>query len=46
MIQLMMLSGKWRIQIGEEIWEFSNKEDFKTTLDQLIELKDTYGRVK
>ncbi len=45
MIKLTMFEGKWRIKIGDEIWEFSSKDEFIDTIVVLVDLKDTYGRI-
>ena len=45
MITIKMWGGKWRIIIGDEIWEFDNNEDFGTTLSYLLGMKDDFGRI-
>jgi hypothetical protein len=46
MITIKMREGKWRILLGDEIWQFENINDFKNCLETLIILKDKFGRIK
>ena len=46
MITIKMRDGKWILQLGDEIWQFENTSDFRTCLDELIIMKDTFGRLK
>jgi len=46
MIKISIYSNNWRIQIGDEIWEFETKKEFIEVLTQLISFKDKYGRLK
>jgi hypothetical protein len=46
MISIKMFQGKFRILVGEEVWEFENVKDMKFVLETLIDLKDKYGRIK
>lgn len=44
-IIIKMYQGKWIIQIGDEKWEFKNKEEMMDVLGKLIEFKDKFGRI-
>ena len=43
-INLKHHNEKWRIEINE-VWEFTSHEDFTGTLDKLIYMKDTFGKL-
>ena len=45
MITIKMHQGKWRIIIGDEVWEFSNKQSCIDCLEDLMEFKDKFGRI-
>lgn len=45
MIQIRMWNDKWRLQIGDEVWQFDNKEKMLSVLEVLVEYKDEYGRL-
>ena len=45
MITIKMHQGKWRIIIGDEVWEFADKDSFDSVLAHLIEFKDKFGRI-
>ena len=40
-----MFENKWRIQI-DEIWEFETQKELMKILNQLIDFKNKYGRLK
>jgi hypothetical protein len=46
MIKLLMYGNNWRIEIGDEIWEFPTLEDMKINLDKILDIKDKFGRLK
>jgi len=46
MIKVNMVQGKWRIIIENEEWEFGNSEESKKMINQLLDYKDKYGRIK
>jgi hypothetical protein len=46
MITIKMHQGKWRIIIGDEVWEFPDKRSCLDTLEDIAEFKDTFGRIK
>jgi len=46
MIGITQNKGKWRIKITKEIWEFGDKEIFKVKLNELITLKEDFGKIK
>jgi len=41
-----MYEGKWRISIGDETWEFPNRETMMGVLYLLIEYKERYGDIR
>ena len=41
-----MYDNKWRIQIGDEVWEFDTFDQFKETLIEILLIKQTYGQWK
>ena len=45
MIKITMYEGNWQVHIGDEIWEFPSLIEMKSTLEQILEIKDTYGRI-
>jgi len=45
MIKITMFENKWRIQI-DEIWEFETQKELMKILNQLIDFKNKYGRLK
>ena len=46
MIALKIYNEKWRIQIGDEIWEFKDLKEMKENLDKILTIKDKFGRIK
>jgi hypothetical protein len=48
-IKITMYGKKWRIHIGnsdeKEVWEFETKEGMEHTLQYLINLKETNGKI-
>lgn len=49
MIQIKLKDGIWRIQIGSqdgEVWEFKTREELFKTLDNLMTLKEIYGKLE
>lgn len=46
MITIKMHNGKWRIIIGDEIWEFEDMIEMDKILNMLITFKDEYGRIE
>jgi len=43
MIILKQRNEKWRIVIGDEVWEFNSLELMKHNLDQILEIKKLHG---
>lgn len=46
MIQIKMCGEKWRIAIGDELWEFPSLKEMQSNLDTILKIKDKYGRIK
>jgi len=46
MIKIKMYKEKWRILLGNEIWEFNTKKEFEDCLKILVNLKDKFGKIK
>ena len=46
MIIIKMYMNKWQLHIGDETWEFDEREDMEETLKILIDFKDRYGRIR
>lgn len=46
MITIKMRKEKWRIILGNEIWQFETISDFKNCLETLIIMKDKFGRIE
>lgn len=46
MITLKQRNTKWRIQIGDEIWEFKDLKELQHNLNILLEIKNKYGQLK
>ena len=49
MIKILMFQDKWRIKIGDcygETFEFDKTKDMLVVLNQLVKIKDDYGRIK
>ena len=45
MITIKMYGEKWRIGIGDEVWEFENFEEMFEILRTILEMKNDYGRL-
>lgn len=46
MIKIKMYQNKWRIDIEDEEWETETLEELKVLLEQVLNLKNKFGRVK
>lgn len=46
MITIKMHDGKWRIIITDETWEFDDKIGLMGIINQMVLMKDLYGRVE
>ena len=46
MIQIKMVNEKWRIEIGDEKWEFKDLKELQTNLNIILNIKDKFGRIK
>lgn len=46
MISIYMYDGKWRLKIGDEIWEFGSASEMQEVLKDVIGFKDRYGRIE
>jgi len=45
MITIKMYGNKWRIIIGDEIWQFESLEQMQTHLMEILRMKDKFGRI-
>ena len=45
MINLKMHEEKWRIIIGDEIWQFDNLAEMKKNLILILDIKNKYGNI-
>lgn len=45
MITIKMNNEKWRLAIGDEVWEFETKKEMMKVLEQLIDFKEKYGKI-
>jgi len=43
-ITIKMHQKKWQIHIGDEIWQFENTKEFADALEQLLIIKEKYGK--
>jgi len=46
MIIIKQHQQKWRIILGDEVWEFQTKKEFEESLKKLIDMKSKYGNLK
>ena len=46
MIIIKMHQNNWRIQIGNEIWEFERLEEMQRNLNLILKIKDEFGKLK
>lgn len=46
MITIKIYDGKWRMEINSEIWEFDTLEQLRTNHNNILEIKDRFGRIK
>lgn len=46
MIKITQQQDKWKIEIVEEVWEFSNRTEMENELKMLFDMKDKYGRIR
>jgi len=46
MIKIKQHQQKWRIEIGDEIWEFPTRKEFEDFLKKLIDMKEKYGHLQ
>ena len=46
MITIKMHQGKFRIEIGDEIWEFKDLKEMQENLNRILIIKDKFGRIK
>lgn len=46
MIKIKMNNGKWRIEVEEEKWEFSQQKPFEDCLKELLKFKALFGQIK
>jgi hypothetical protein len=44
MINLKMYNGKWQMHIGDEVWQFNEVKEFILILEQIIGIKEKYGK--
>jgi len=45
MIQIKMHDYAWRIKITDEKWEFENRNQLNETLKELLNFKETFGKI-
>jgi hypothetical protein len=45
MIEIKQIGEKWRIAIKNEEWEFDSLNSLENTLKQILNLKNTYGKL-
>lgn len=45
MIKIFMRNEKWRIKIGDEVWEFKDLKELEKILKKLIKFKEDYGKL-
>ena len=46
MITIKMHQKKWRILLGNEIWQFENIDQFAEVLEALLIIKEKYGKLE
>ena len=45
-IEIKQHQSKWRIKIEHEEWEFENRETLDKNLKQILDIKQSSGRIK
>ena len=45
-IKISQAGEKWRLAIIEEEWEFPSREKMEEELRRLLNMKETYGKVR
>ena len=47
-IEIVIYNGKWQVKIGKdssrEIWQFETTKEFSEALEQLLIIKEKYGK--
>lgn len=46
MIEISMYQNKWRIKVNEEVWEFEDRVSLDNILNQILSIKDCWGKIK
>lgn len=46
MITIKQHSGKWRVEIENEKWEFESLEVMQNVLHEILKSKENFGQIK
>lgn len=46
MIIIKMYGEKWRLIIGDEVWQFNNLAELQLNLTLILQIKNEFGRIK